>query len=137
MEDKKLRQSLLSALQWASIRSLPEKDNGEHVWVYALGLVSKRDGSKGYVALSKGEDGENKVVKDFGSISQIAKIEEIYPYLYLDGNFLPDFKNAKKEDRIKWLSMNGVKGDLESKTAKELNKLVLCVAIKNHLKSLK
>lgn len=133
--DKSLRASLLEALQWAALREVPET-NDKDVWICALALVTKKDGSKGYVALRKDSKNESKVVKDFGTISMIAKVEEIYPYLFLDAAFLPVFKGSKKEDRIKWLEANGINEDMEELSAKELNRKILAVAMRNQLHSM-
>ena len=127
------RESLINALGWASLRALPEKDNGENIWLRALALVSKRDGSKGYVALVKGKNGDDRIIKDFGSIAPIVSIEETYPYVYLDSNYLPSFESKKREDRIKWLSMQRPEENYEELTMKELNRAILHVAMQNQL----
>jgi hypothetical protein len=124
-------------LSWASLRELPEKDNGENVWIKALALVSKRDGSKAYVALVKGKDGEDRLIKDFGSVSQIVKYDEIRPYVYLDSSYLPTFEAKKREDKIKWLALRRPDVDFEAMNAKELNKAILHVAMQNQLEDLK
>ena len=131
-----LRESLISALSWASVRELPPKDDGENIWIKALALVAKRDGSKAYVALVKGKNGEDRLIKDFGSVSQVVKIEEVYPTLYLDSSYLPQFDSKKREDKIKWLSLQRPDVDYESMTAKELNRAILHVAMQNQLADL-
>lgn len=131
-----LRESLINALSWASLRELPPKDNGENIWIKALALVSKRDGSKAYVALMKGKNGEDRLIKDFGSVSQVVKIEEVYAYSYLDSSYLPQFDSKKREDKVKWLSLQRPDIDYESMTAKELNKAILYVAMQNQLADL-
>jgi hypothetical protein len=128
-----LRESLIDALSWASLRELPEKDNGENIWIRALALVSKRDGSKAYVALVKGKNGEDRIIRDFGSVSVIVKIEEIYAFEYLDSSYLPTFDSKKKEDKIKWLSMQRPEVNYEEMSSKELNKAILHVAMQNQL----
>lgn len=137
--DKVLRKSLLDALSWASLKDLPEKWDGENIYILALGLAAKMDGSKSYVALKKDEKGNDKVVKDFGSVSIISRIDAVYPYLYLDGSFIPSFGGQKKEDRINWLEqMNyGTNGAYEGMSLKELNKEVLNTAIRNQLNAIK
>jgi hypothetical protein len=128
-----LRESLIDALSWASLRELPEKDNGENIWIRALALVSKRDGSKAYVALVKGKNGEDRIIRDFGSVSMIVKIEEVYAFEYLDSSYLPTFDSKKKEDKIKWLSMQRPEVNYEEMSVKELNKAILHVAMQNQL----
>ena len=127
------RKSLIDALSWASLRELPKKDNGENIWIRALALVSKRDGSKSYVALVKGKNGEDRMVKDFGSVSQVVSFDEIYAYEYLDSSYIPSFESKKKEDKIKWLELQRPGEDYASMTPKELNKAVLHIAMQNQL----
>ena len=127
------RESLINALSWASLREIPEKDNGEHIWIRALALVSKRDGSKAYVAIAKGKKGEDRIIKDFGSISQIVKVEEVYPYSYLDDSYLPTFETKTRQERLNWLSMQRPEEDFSELTMKELNKAILYVAMQNQL----
>ena len=53
---------LVDAISWCALRELPEEWDGEREWLKALALVSKRNGSKAYVALAKGKTGEDKIV---------------------------------------------------------------------------
>lgn len=128
-----LRKSLIDALSWSSLRELPKKDNGENIWIRALALASKRDGSKSYVALVKGKNGEDRMVKDFGTVSQVVTIDEIYAYEYLDSSYIPSFESKKKEDKIKWLELQRPGADYASMTPKEINKAILHVAMQNQL----
>ena len=128
-----LRESLIDALSWASLRELPPKDNGENIWIRAIALVSKRDGSKSYVALVKGKNGEDRIVKDFGSISQVVTVEEVYAFEYLDASYIPSFDSKKKDEKIKWLMLHNPGVNYEEMSSKELNKAVLHIAMQNQL----
>lgn len=132
-----LRESFVAALSYCFVRELPPEDDKQNVWLKAIGLVKKRDGSKGYVAIEKDKDGNDKIIKDFGSISQIVEIEKVFPTLYLDSSYLPQFDSKKKEDKIKWLSLQRPDVDYESMSTKELNRAVLHVAMQNQLEDLK
>lgn len=135
--DKKLEKSLIDALSWASLRELPEKDKGEEVYILALALVSKKDGSKSYVALKKDKNGEDKIVKDFGTTAMIVKVDEVYPYILLDASYVPQFNDKKKEERIKWLTLTDPEGgNYEDMSLKELNKAILNRAIQNHIRAI-
>jgi hypothetical protein len=137
MIDKK-KESLLAALQYCSLRSLPDVEDGENVWVQALALVAKRDGTTSYVLVEKnGRDGSDKIIKDFGSISMIVKFLEFYPTMYLYPEYVPEFDNNKKESRINYLRKNRGDEDYGDYTLKELNKLVICTAIQMQLNSTK
>lgn len=121
--------SLIDALANLGVRALPEKDNGEDIWLKAIALVTKRDGTRSYVAVEKKPTTlENVIVKDYGSIAQIVKIEEYYPYSFLKANYIPTFKTKSKEERIVFLSKY-TKQDYSTMTLKELDKEVLKRAI--------
>lgn len=121
--------SLLDALTYCSLRELPEEDTKEYQWLKAIALVQKRDGSQSYVLMEKDKDNKERIVKDFGHISSILKVLNIYPYSFLTANYLPKFKTLKKEERIDWLKMNGDKDvDYSEMTLKELNAEVMRVA---------
>ena len=122
---------LVDALQFASIRELPEEWDGEREWIKALALVSKRNGSKAYVALAKGKTGEDKIVKDFGEISAVAVIEKIYPYLYAEETAMPQFKTNTKKERLDWLYINDPDNEYsEEMSMKELKAAVMYVVSK-------
>lgn len=137
MADKQ-KESLLAALQYCSLRTLPDVEDGESVWIQALAKVAKRDGTRSYVLVEKdGRDGSNRILKDFGSISMIAKFEEFYPTMYLYPEYVPEFENNKKESRIHYLRKNRGEEDYSEYTLKELNKLVVCTAIQMQLNAIK
>lgn len=122
--------NLYAALNWASLAELPPEYDGENIYIDSLALVSKRDGTKSYVAMTKDDNGNDKIIKDFGTVSQIVKVEKIYPYIYLDSSFLPNFESNRKEPRIKWLSYLEPDRDWESMSVKELNHEILMRAIR-------
>lgn len=131
----RLEESLIDCLSWCGVLDLPKKDSGEDVWIKAIAKVAKRDSTHAYVAMVKDNDGENKVVRDFGSCASIAFVEEIYPYLYLDAKYVPVFKSkTDKKERVDWLKYQGGEKDYESMTLKQLDKEVLVCAMMNHLK---
>ena len=122
---------LIDALQYASVRELPNEAEEGREWLKALALVSKRNGSKAYVALAKGKTGEDKIVKDFGEISAVAVIEKIYPYLYAEGIAVPQFKTNTKKERLDWLYINDPDNEYsEEMSMKELKAAVMYVVSK-------
>lgn len=128
--------SLISCLAALDLRDLPKEWDKENVWVLAVGLISKIDGTFSYAALKKDNDGNAKVYKDFGNICAIRGIEKVYPYKFLDASFMPMFKTRAKDERIAWLERMGEKGNFSEMSAKELDKKVLNVAIQQSLKAL-
>lgn len=126
------KESLMQCLSWCALRELPQKYDGKNVYIKAVAKVKKADGSVGYMAIQKDKNGADKYIKDFGSVSVIREIMEIYPYLYLDAQYMPKFKTQKKEERIAMLSRLYNK-DFTSMSLKELDKEVLNHAIQMHL----
>lgn len=133
------RASLIKALSYCSLRELPDLDRGEDVWIKALALVTKTDGSHCYVAVEKDPNTlKNRVKKDFGGTGAIVEYNEFYPYLYLSQEYMPKFHDKTKEARIKYLTSVNPEIDWSKYSLKELNDAVLGLAIKaqlNHIKS--
>lgn len=127
------RESLISALSYCSLRDLPEKYNGENVWIRSLAKVQKSDGSESYVLFCKDEKGNERMVKDFGSIAAVKRIVEYYPFEFLLETYMPKFKTAKKEERIAFLSKYDKDTDYTKFTAKQLDEAVMNIALKTQL----
>lgn len=125
--------SLINCLAALDLRDLPKEWDKENVWILAVGLLSKIDGTFSYAALRKDEDGNARVVKDFGNICAIRQIEKVYPYKYLDASFMPVFKTRAKDERIAWLERMNEKGNFSEMSAKELDRKVLNVVIQQVL----
>ena len=126
----------MDALSYADLRDLPKEWDKKDVYILAIGLVSKTDGSFNYVALRKDENGKDSIVKDFGNIAAIRKIEKVYPYRFLESSFMPFFKTKNKEERIQWLTTYGKNKDYSNMTLKELDKEILNAAMQNAIKVL-
>lgn len=131
---KRLEESLIDALSFCSLRDLPDVENGTDIWIRALAKVAKADGSYAYVYVEKVADTlENRVKKDFGSVSSIMRYIEYYPFSYLDSLYMPVFEGETKEERVKYLSKVRRDKDFSGMTLKELNREVIKVAIMSQL----
>lgn len=128
--------SLINCLAALDLRDLPKEWDKENIWILAVALVSKIDGTHSYAAIKKDKDGKDKVWKDFGNVCALNKIEKVYPYKYLDASFMPYFKTRSKDERIAWLERMGEQGSFSEMSVKELDKKVLNVAIQQALKAL-
>lgn len=127
-------ESLLNCLSYIGLRDLPKEWDKENVYILAVGLVSKADGTFNYVALKKDKNGKDKIVKDFGNIAALCKIEKVFPYRYLNSEYIPFFKSRGKDERISWLEKFGEKKDYSQMSVKELDKEILNIAIQTALK---
>ena len=124
-------ETLVDALSFCGVKELPEELKGKEVWVKAIALVTKRDGGQSYVAVERGTDGDKKIVRDFGSLSTVAKIEKMYPYMYLSETDVPKFAKDAKDDKIAWLMERGYKKeDLEGLAPKGIDKVVINECVK-------
>lgn len=118
--------SKLKVLAYCGLRELPEVEDKEHFWLRAVALVKKVDGSENYVYVEKDLNTlEPKMIKDFGAIAMVHETVEYYPYSYLKEQYMPKFKTAKKEERIKYLTTYDKGADFSEYTLKELDKEVL------------
>lgn len=82
--------SLINCLAALDLRDLPKEWDKENIWILAVGLASKIDGTFSYVALKKDKDGNAKVCKDFGNVCALRKVEEGLP-LQIFGCFIHAF----------------------------------------------
>lgn len=123
-----LEKSLVTALNWARVTELPKVDDGEHIWVRAIGLTTRKTGQKSYVGVIRGRDGSPRIVADFcPTLQTIHSLDEVYPFLYLDESQIPKFSTNDKETRISWLRAQGMTQDYSSYTLKQLNKEIVNV----------
>lgn len=138
--EKDKNKGLVGVLQYTRLRELPSEDNGKNVWIMAIALVLKSDGSSNYAVIDKDKDGNVRIMKDFGNMASIYSIKKIYPFAFLGVEYMPFFKGQKKEERIEWLSKNVCKKDYSNYSLKELDKLILnnqvSIAIKNFKKNM-
>ena len=129
----KSEESLLDALQYCSLRVLPEPDDKENVWIRAIAKIAKADGQMYYAYVEKDDKLQNKIIKDFGPISALVRVVEYYPFSYLNPAFMPKFKGNKKEERIAYLTRYNKDLDYSNYSVKELDKLIMLGAIKKQM----
>lgn len=132
----KSEESLLDALQYCSLRKLPEVEDGENVWIRAIAKIAKADGQMYYAYVEKDDKMQNKIVKDFGPISALVRVVEYYPFSYLKPAFMPKFKGKSKEgkeERIAYLTRYDKDLNLDGLSVKELDKMIMLGAIKKQM----
>lgn len=131
----KTEESLFDCLAFCKLSQLPEKEDGKSVWLNAIAKTKKNDGCHYYAYVERGKDGKPKIMRDFGAVRTIVKLEEFYPILYLDSSYVKKFKKDDEgtEKLIAHLKKEGVNIDFENATRKDLDKENIKVAIKNQL----
>lgn len=126
----KTRASLIKALSYCSLRELPEPDNGEDVWIKALALVMKSDGSDYFVNVVKDAETLENIIKcDFGPTGAIVKYKEFYPYLYLSPEYTPKLADKSKDAKVEYLSKIFPHKNWSKCTVKELQNAIIGSAI--------
>lgn len=98
--------TLTEALSEAHIKELnDEVPSGDNTWVKAIVLVTKCDASRNFALAVNSGDGKPLIVKDFGSMAAIVRIDKIFPYIKLNSSNTPVLKN--KRDIILFFKRNG------------------------------
>lgn len=103
--------SLYEALNHLRLTEMPDEYNEEDgsIWVKSLVRVQKRDTSISYaIALNNGRGGY-RFIKDFGRISQIVKVLNNYPLVFLEKRDMPTFR--KQDDFVEFLKKYGYDED--------------------------
>lgn len=127
--------SLIDALSYCHLRELPqEASKYDGIWIRAIAYVTKADTTKSYVLMDKSSNGSHRIIKDFGTISNIVNVRSIHPFQFVSEDSLPIFKGSNKQERIDWLTNNGVKIDGEL-TLKQLNNIVVNFVIQQELRN--
>lgn len=74
-------ESLQLALQKVGLRSLPKEYDGRgEVWIKAIALTERANGTQSYVLVENDGNGEPIVKRDLGKAVRIIGISAIYPY---------------------------------------------------------
>lgn len=97
--------TLSEALSYAAVPELPaELLAGDNSWVKAIVLVRKFNNNENYaLAINNGES--VTIVKDFGTLSAIREILNIYPYARLGVKSTPNLHN--REEIVLYLVNHG------------------------------
>ena len=126
---------MFDCLAFCKLSQLPEKEDGKSVWVSAVCRTKKNDGCYYYCYVERGKDGKPKIMRDFGAVRTIVKMEEFYPIVYLDSSYVKKFKKDEEgtASLIEYLKSIGVKIDFENATRKDLDKENIKIAIQKQL----
>lgn len=133
---------LTDALHVSHLTQLPKEVKKEkEIWIEAIAKIRKADSSICYGILKRNFDLTSRVSYINGSISAIAEIEEIYPYITLDKNFIKKFgKNDTEKERIAYLQSLNLPyvfaGYFDGKSIDELNKEIVKAAVYQQIKAL-
>lgn len=133
MISQREQQLISDALRMAHLTELPKKADKKSVWIEGVAKITLSDGSTAYGIVKRNPDLTHRVVYINGNTASISKVEEVYPYITLNSDYIKKFgKNEGEEARIKYLrSLNlpCTSPDICEMTLEELNKEVVKAAL--------
>lgn len=122
--------TLLDALSFVSLRTLPTKAEDDDNYLSAIVEVVKVDGTTSYALQKTREDLTKYIAKDFGTISTIKEIVSIHPFEFLKEKYV--FSGTTKEEKIQYLKKmyKDEEYDFDTMPLKEINKMIKMIAVK-------
>ena len=139
----KYEQNLISdVLEFARLTSLPKRvDPKKSLWIEAIAKFRLANNSVGYGVVKRNIDLSYRVLYVNGSTAAIVDIEEAYPYIMLEKQYIKKFtEKAGEKERIAYLeSLNlpyVAEGYFDGMSIDDLNKEVVKAAVYQQLKSL-
>ena len=95
------KETLTAVLQFTGCTELPAALKEGDIYVRAIAKVKKANNHETMCVIVNDGTGKPIIKKDFGSISMIKEIVEIYPLSVLESDSIPDFR--KKKDIVSFL----------------------------------
>ena len=95
------QETLTAVLQFTGCTELPAALKEGDIYVRAIAKVKKANNHETMCVIVNDGTGNPIIKKDFGSISMIKEIVEIYPLSVLESDSIPDFR--KKKDIVSFL----------------------------------
>ena len=95
---------IADALRMAHLTELPKKTDKKSVWIEGVAKITLADGSTAYGIVKRNPDLTHRVAYVNGNTAAISNVEEVYPYVTLNSDYIKKFgKNDKEEARINYL----------------------------------
>ena len=95
------KETITEVLQFTGCTELPDALKEGDIYVRAIAKVKKANNHETMCVIVNDGTGKPIIKKDFGSISMIKEIVEIYPLSVLESDSIPDFR--KKKDIVSFL----------------------------------
>ena len=95
------KETITAVLQFTGCTELPAAIKEGDIYVRAIAKVKKANNHETMCVIVNNGEGKPIIKKDFGSISMIKEIVEIYPLSVLENESIPDFR--KKKDIVSFL----------------------------------
>lgn len=135
MLSQREQQLISDALKMAHLTELPKKADKKSVWIEGIAKILLSDGSTAYGIVKRNNDLTHRVVYVNGNTASIVKVEEVYPYITLNSDYIKKFgKNDGEEARINYLKSLHLPwafsaDHFDNMTLEELNKEVVKAAL--------
>lgn len=126
---------IADALRVAHLTALPKKADKKSVWIEGVAKITLADGSTAYGIVKRNPDLTTRVCYVNGNTAAISNVEEVYPYITLNSEYIKKFgKNEGEEARIKYLKSLRLPWAFaadyfDNMTLDELNKEVVKAAV--------
>jgi len=136
MAQTEKERTLLEALNYAHLHELPAEWNKKDHWIKAIGLTNRSSGLQSYAILRMDGSGNYHAVKDF-RFDGLRSIVAIYPYIYVDSQFLPKFTQKQTDEKHEYIAKISGKSieEVKNLSAKEQKAIMAEYAIKMQLAS--
>ena len=89
------KETITAVLQFTGCTELPAALKEGDIYVRAIAKVKKANNHETMCVIVNDGEGNPIIKKDFGSISMIKEILEIYPLSVLESDSIPDFRSKK------------------------------------------
>ena len=89
------KETITAVLQFTGCTELPAALKEGDIYVRAIAKVKKANNHETMCVIVNDGEGNPIIKKDFGSISMIKEIVEIYPLSVLESDSIPDFRSKK------------------------------------------
>lgn len=104
MISQREQQLIADALRVAHLTELPKKADKKSVWIEGVAKITLSDGSTAYGIVKRNPDLTHRVAYVNGNTASIVKVEEVYPYINLNSDYIKKFgKNDGEQARIAYL----------------------------------
>lgn len=135
MISQREQQLISDALRMANLTELPKKADKKTVWIEGVAKITLSDGSTAYGIVKRNPDLTTRVCYVNGNTAAIANVEEVYPYITINSDYIKKFgKNEGEEARIAYLKSLHLPWAFaadyfDNMTLDELNKEVIKAAV--------
>lgn len=134
--DKREQQLISDVLRKAHLTELPKKANNKSVWIEGVAKIRLANNSIAYGIVKRNFDLTNRFVYVNGDISAINKIEEVYPYIFLDKDYIHKFEKGENQEELRASYLKSLRlpwaqdaDYFDNMTLDELNKEVVKAAL--------